>query len=67
MANNVVPDQTPRLEASDLGLHCLPRPIRWNALCYYGIPLIDRAQNIPVILGEHHTTESYKNVFPGIY
>ena len=23
-ANNVDPDQTPRSEASDLGLHCLP-------------------------------------------
>ena len=27
IANSVDPDQTPPLEQSDLGLHCLPRPI----------------------------------------
>ena len=27
MANSVDPDQTPRSTASDLGLHCLQRPI----------------------------------------
>ena len=27
-ANSVDPDQTPRSAASDLGLHCLQRPIR---------------------------------------
>ena len=27
MANSVDPDQTPRSAASDLGLHCLQRPI----------------------------------------
>ena len=27
MANNVVPDQTPRSAASDQGLHCLQRSI----------------------------------------
>ena len=32
MANSVDPDQTPRSAASDLGLHCLHRPIRPNTI-----------------------------------
>ena len=30
-ANSVDPDQTPRSAASDLGLHCLPMSIFWDA------------------------------------
>ena len=30
MANSVDPDETPRSAASDLGLHCLLRPVRSN-------------------------------------
>ena len=30
-ANSVVPDQTPHSAASDLGLHCLPMPLLWDA------------------------------------
>ena len=30
-ADNVDPDQTPRSAASDLGLHCLPMPLVWDA------------------------------------
>ena len=30
-ANSVDPDQTPRSVASDLGLHCLPMSLLWNA------------------------------------
>ena len=29
-ANSVNPDQTPRLAASDLGLHCLPMFLKWD-------------------------------------
>ena len=32
-ANNADPDQTPRSVASDLGLHCLPMPLLWDARC----------------------------------
>ena len=37
MANSVVPDQTAPQEQSDLGLHCLPRPICPNIQNFYGI------------------------------
>ena len=30
-ANRVDSDQTPRSAASDLGLHCLPVPLLWDA------------------------------------
>ena len=30
-ANSVDPDQTPRSAASDLGLHCLPLSLLWDA------------------------------------
>ena len=30
-ANSVDPDQTPRSAASDLGLHCLPISLLWEA------------------------------------
>ena len=30
-ANSVDPDQTPRSSASDLGLHCLPISLLWDA------------------------------------
>ena len=30
-ANGVVPDQTPHFAASDLGLHCLPMSLLWDA------------------------------------
>ena len=30
-ANSVYPDQTPRFAASDLGLHCLPMSLFWDA------------------------------------
>ena len=30
-ANSVYPDQTPRFAASDLGLHCLPMALFWDA------------------------------------
>ena len=30
-ANSVDPDQTPRFAASDLGLHCLPVSLLWDA------------------------------------
>ena len=30
-ANSVDPDQTPRSAASDLGLHCLPMFLLWDA------------------------------------
>ena len=30
-ANGVVPDQTPRFAASDLGLHCLQMSLIWDA------------------------------------
>ena len=36
VANNVDPDQTPHYAASDLGLHCLPRPVCPNAYGKYG-------------------------------
>ena len=31
LANSEGPDQTPRSEASDLGLHCLPMSQKWDA------------------------------------
>ena len=31
-ANIVDPDQTPHSAASDLGLHCLPMSVLWNAM-----------------------------------
>ena len=31
IANSVDPDQTPRSAASDLGLHCLPLSLLWDA------------------------------------
>ena len=37
MANSVDPDKTPHSAASDLGLHCLKRPICPNTNGYYGI------------------------------
>ena len=40
MANSVGPDQTLHSAASDLGLHCLQRPICPNTLGYYGIQLM---------------------------
>ena len=30
-ANSADPDQTPHNAASDLGLHCLPMPLLWDA------------------------------------
>ena len=30
-ANGLDPDQAPRSMASDLGLHCFPMPISWDA------------------------------------
>ena len=30
-ANSVYPDQMPRSVASDLGLHCLPMSLLWDA------------------------------------
>ena len=30
-ANSVDPDQTPRSAASDLGVHCLPMSLLWDA------------------------------------
>ena len=30
-ANSVDPDQTPQSAASDLGLHCLPMSLLWDA------------------------------------
>ena len=36
MANSVDPDQMPHFVASDLGLHCLPRPICPNTLSECG-------------------------------
>ena len=30
-ANSVGPDQMPRSAASELGLHCLPMSLLWNA------------------------------------
>ena len=34
-ANSVDPDQTPRSAASDLGQHCLPMSILWDARYKY--------------------------------
>ena len=31
-ANSVDPDQTPHSAASDLGLHCLPMSLLWDAM-----------------------------------
>ena len=39
MANSVDPDQMPHSAASNLGLHCLQRPICPDTKCYYGIYL----------------------------
>ena len=36
MANSVDPDQMPHSVASDLGLHCLQKPICSNTYGYYG-------------------------------
>ena len=36
MTNSVDPDQMPHYAASDLGLHCLQRPICPTTLGYYG-------------------------------
>ena len=36
MTNSEDPDQTPCYAASDLGLHCLLKPIGSNTLVYYG-------------------------------
>ena len=44
MANSVDPDQTALEEQSDLGLHCLPRPICPKTLDHYG-NYIPRSQN----------------------
>ena len=47
MANSIDPDQTPRSAASDLGLHCLQKPICPNTKGYYA--------NVPV-----HKWSSYQ-------
>ena len=36
-ANSVDPDQTPRYAASDLGLHCFPMSLLWDARLKRGI------------------------------
>ena len=36
-ANSVVPDQTPRSAASDLGLHCLPMSLFITKTCLYNM------------------------------
>ena len=36
MTNSVDPDQMPHSAVSDLGLHCLQRPICPNTYGYYG-------------------------------
>ena len=42
IANSEDPDQTaPREEQSDLGLHCLPRPICPKTWYHYGNPVTD--------------------------
>ena len=53
MTNSVDPGQTPRPAASDLGLHCLQRPICRNTLGYYGI-LIELENTHLVMLLSHH-------------
>ena len=57
MANSVDPDQTPRSAASDLGLHCLLRPICPNRVftVYDGIiiafiALSERDDRINILL-----------------
>ena len=51
MANNVDPDQTaPREEQSDLGLHCLLRPVRPKIEEHYGI-----GRQIDFFSFSHHT------------
>ena len=37
MANSVDPDQTPHSAASDLGLHCLLRPVYYDTKVKYGM------------------------------
>ena len=39
MANSVDPDKMLYAATSDLGLHCLQRPICPGAYCYYGISI----------------------------
>ena len=41
VANSVDPDQMPHTVASDLGLHCLLRPVCSNTKGYYGIFVAD--------------------------
>ena len=36
MANSIDTDQTPHFEESDLGPHCLRRPVCPNSYGYYG-------------------------------
>ena len=60
VANSVDPDQTPRSAASDLGLHCLPRPVFANTKGKYGHfesnPLKNRSGSTPAEF--HHDSPS---------
>ena len=52
-ANSVGPDQTPRSVASDLGLHCLPMSLLWDArhkLVNSGVVLILNDLNSGMLL-----------------
>ena len=50
-ANSVDPDQAPCSATSDLGLHCLPMSLYWNArLKRVKRPLLVKGLKIPRIL-----------------
>ena len=52
MANSVDPDQMPHNVASDLGLHCLLRPVCPNTKEYYGL-YIPFGLNLAALLDFH--------------
>ena len=57
IANSVDPDQTPRSAASNLGLHCVPMSLLWDArLKWVKLVLLDRnlALNSHAALNYHY-------------
>ena len=50
MTNSVDPDQTAPLEQSDLGIHCLPRPVCPKTWHDYGSENLDTCKAAVIIL-----------------
>ena len=59
-ANSVDPDQTPRSEASDLGLHCLPISHLWHTRHNWVNHLI--VQSRPILTKFRHFFQFYMSL-----